>query len=393
MPKIPRIYLKKNEDRRVRVGHPWVFSNEIEKSEGPIEDGNLVDVYSHGGSFLGRGYVNRKSLISVRILSREPEEIDGAFFLERMRSALEYRLRFASGRDASRLVFGEGDLLPGLTVDRYLDNVVIQVTTLGMELRLGLILDAIEELLSPAAVILRNDVPVRQQEGLPLEKSVVRGVYERPVVLRDMSLLAIADLLDGQKTGLYLDQSENRAVLENVVPGTRILDCFCYSGAWGIDAARLGMAEAVLVESSAHAIENARRCAQLNQVFDKCSFVHDDCFAVLPGLQTAGERFDFVIVDPPGLVRSRGKMRPGVELYEKVNADAMKLLRPGGVLVSCSCSYNVDRETFLNLLARASRSARRQAQIAEVRSQARDHPVLLPGRVTEYLKCVVLRVW
>ncbi len=393
MTELPRVYLKKNEDRRLRIGHPWVFSNEIEKSEGSIEDGGLVDIHSQGGRHLGRGYINRRSLIAVRVLTREPEDIDRAFFLKRINRALEHRASFAGERDALRLVFSEGDFLPGLIADRYLGNVAVQVTTLGIQKRLDAVLDVIEEVLTPTSIVLRNDTSVRLQEGLPMEKEVARGTYQEPILLRDMSLITLADLLEGQKTGLYLDQSENRCVLEEVAPSNRVLDCFSYSGAWGIDAARLGATEVVLVETSSRAVEAAKHCARLNGVFAKCSFVEEDCFSYLPRLRTAGERFGVVILDPPGLVKSKSKIRAGVELYEKINSEAMRLLEPGGVLITCSCSHNVDRETFLNLLARSAREARRETQVMEIRPQARDHPVLLPGRVTEYLKCVTMRVW
>ncbi|MCX5800200.1 MAG: class I SAM-dependent rRNA methyltransferase [Candidatus Eisenbacteria bacterium] len=393
MPQLPRVFLKKNEDRRQRIGHPWIFSNEIEKSEGTIEDGGLVDVYSHGRTFLGRGHINRQSLISIRILTREPEEIDKAFFRERMRRAIEYRQTFAAGRDALRLVFSEGDFLPGLVVDSYLDCVAMQITTLGMERQTEILLDVIEELLNPAAIVLRNDTSARIQEGLPQEKTVARGSCSAPLLLKDMSLLTIVDLLNSQKTGLYLDQSENRSVLEDVVLGKRVMDCFCYGGAWGVDAARLGAVESVLVDASPRALEMAKQCAFLNGVPERCSFVQENCFSYLRKLHFAGERFDVVVLDPPGLVKSRGKLRAGVELYERLNTAAMKLVNPGGVLVTCSCSHNVDREMFLSLLARAASQARREVQIVEIRSQSKDHPMQLPGRVSEYLKCVTLKVW
>jgi 23S rRNA (cytosine1962-C5)-methyltransferase len=390
---LPRVFLKKNEDRRQRIGHPWIFSNEIEKSDGHIEDGGLVDVYSYGHTFLGRGHINRQSLISIRILTREPEEIDRAFFLERIRKAVEYRQTFAAGRDALRLVFSEGDLLPGLVVDSYLDYIAMQITTLGMEKQTELLLDVIEELLNPTAVVLRNDTSARMQEGLAQEKTVARGSCNIPILLKDMSLLTIVDLLNSQKTGLYLDQSENRSVLEDFVLGKRVLDCFCYGGAWGIDAARLGAVESILVDASPRALEVARQCAFLNGLSEKCSLVQENCFSYLRRLHLLGERFDVVILDPPGLVKSRRKLRAGVELYERLNTAAMKLVNPGGVLVTCSCSHNVDREIFLSLLARAASQARREVQIVEIRSQSKDHPIQLPGRVSEYLKCVSLRVW
>ena len=393
MSQLPRVVLKKNEDRRQRIGHPWIFSNEIERFEGDIEDGGLVDVYSYGRTFLGRGHINTQSLISIRILTREPEEIDKAFFRERIRRAIEYRQTFAAGRDALRLVFSEGDLLPGLVVDSYLDYIAIQITTLGMEKQTEVLLDVIEELLDPAAIILRNDTSARMQEGLPKEKAVARGSYSAPLLLKDMSLLTVVDLLNSQKTGLYLDQSENRSILEDFALGKRVLDCFCYGGAWGVDAARLGARESVLVDASPRALEMAKQCAFLNGVSAKCSLVQENCFSYLRTLHLAGERFDVVILDPPGLVKSRRKLRAGVELYERINTSAMKLVNPGGILVTCSCSHNVDREIFLSLLARAASLARREVQIVEIRSQSKDHPIQLPGRVSEYLKCVTLRVW
>lgn len=393
MPSIPRIYLKKNEDRRQRIGHPWVFSNEIERSDGSIEDGGLIDVYSFGGTFLGRGYVNRKSLIAVRILTREPEEIDRQFFLARMRRALEARSPFSGEREAMRIVFSEADMMPGLVVDSYLDKVAVQITTLGMERRRELILDVIEETLRPSGVVMRNDTSARAQEGLPLEKGVARGEYGGPLVLKDISLFLVADLLNGQKTGLYLDQSENRSVLADIVSGKKVLDCFCYSGAWGIDAARQGARETAFIESSPRALEMARRCASLNGVQARCSFVHENCFSYITRMRILGDEYDVVILDPPGLVKSRRKMRAGIEIYERINSEAMRLVTRGGFLVTCSCSHNVDRETFLGLLARAAKKAGRETQVVEIRSQSRDHPILLPGRVSEYLKCVVLRLW
>ncbi|MFH0777979.1 MAG: class I SAM-dependent rRNA methyltransferase [Candidatus Eisenbacteria bacterium] len=393
MSELPRVHLKKNEDRRVRIGHPWVFSNEVERFEGPIEEGGLVDVYSFGRTFLARGYINTQSQIMLRVLSREPEEIDGKFFLKRIRRAIQYRDAFARGRDAVRVVFSEADFLPGLIVDRYLDYLVVQTTTLGMERHLGTVLDCLEELFSPTAIVLRNDAHPRAQEGLPLHKEVARGTYENPLLVRDMSIVLVADLMRGQKTGLFLDQSENRAALSGIVDGKRVLDSFCYLGAWGIEAARQGAAETVLVDSSPRAVEMAKRCAALNGVLERCEFVQENCFSYLSRLHMTGERFDVVIVDPPGLVKSKRRLRAGVELYQRINTDAMKLLPPGGILITCSCSHNVDREIFLGLLARSARIAKRDVQIVETRSQSRDHPILLAGRVSEYLKCVTLQVW
>jgi len=393
MSQIRRVHLKKNEDRRQRVGHPWIFSNEIEKFDDSAEDGALVDVYSQGGTFLGRGYLNRRSLIAIRVLTREPEDVDREFFRNRILRAIEARRPFAGEREAMRMVFSEADYLPGLVVDRYRDDLAVQITTLGMEGQRELLLNVLEEVFRPRSIVLRNDTNARAQEDLPFEKAVVRGNYPGPGVLRDISLFVIADLLHGQKTGLYLDQSENRTLLSDIVADKKVLDCFCYNGAWGIDAARQGAREAVFIESSPKALETGRRCADLNGVANKCTFVHENCFSYLSRLVVLGDKFDVVVLDPPGLVKSKRKMRAGVEIYERINTEAMKLVAPGGFLITCSCSHNVDRETFLSLLARSARRAGRDSQIVSVRSQSRDHPILLPGRVSEYLKCVLLRLW
>jgi 23S rRNA (cytosine1962-C5)-methyltransferase len=393
MSQTPRVYLKKNEERRQRIGHPWIFSNEIEKFDASAEDGALVDIHSHGGTFIGKGYINRRSLIAIRILSREPEEIDREFFRNRMARAIEARRPFSGEREAMRMIFSEADYLPGLVVDRYLDDLAVQITTLGMEKQRELLLDVIEEIFRPASVVLRNDTNARAQEDLPFEKVVARGEYRGPAVLRDISLFVIADVLNGQKTGLYLDQSENRVLLSDIVSDKKVLDCFCYNGAWGIDAVRQGAREAVFIESSPRALEMARRCAELNGVSAKCNFVHENCFSYLSRLNVLGDTFDVVVLDPPGLVKSRRKVRAGTEIYERINTEAMKLVAPGGFLITCSCSHNVDRETFLSLLARSARKAGRESQIVSIRSQSRDHPILLPGRVSEYLKCVLLRLW
>jgi 23S rRNA (cytosine1962-C5)-methyltransferase len=393
MPQIPRVYLKRNEDRRQRVGHPWIFSNEIERFDAAAEDGALVDVYSHGSTFLGRGYINRRSLIAIRVLTREPEEVDRRFFRNRIIRAVEARRPFSGEREAMRMVFSEADYLPGLVVDRYLDDLAVQITTLGMERQRELLLDVIEEVFEPRSIVLRNDTNARAQEGLPFEKAVARGQYGGPRVLRDISLFVIADLLNGQKTGLYLDQSENRVLLSDIVSDKKVLDCFCYNGAWGIDAARQGAGEVVFIESSPRALETAGRCAVLNGASARCNFVHENCFSYLSRLYVLGDKFDVVVLDPPGLVKSKRRMRAGVEVYERINTEAMKLVTPGGFLVTCSCSHNVDRETFLSLLARSARRAGRDSQIVSIRSQSRDHPILLPGRVSEYLKCVLLRLW
>jgi 23S rRNA (cytosine1962-C5)-methyltransferase len=384
------IHLHKNHERRLLLGHPWVFSNEIASDVKAYEPGSLVDVYAHGGTFLGRGYINPHSLISVRLLAQHREAIDGDFFLRRLGAALRRRTRLYPAAHTYRLVYSEGDLLPGLIVDRYADHLVVQTLTLGMELRIDLICAALETLLQPQSIIARNDVGIRGLEGLPLEKKVLRGELHHPVEYQEGDLRFQVDLWEGQKTGCYLDQRDNRWALRPFLQGERVLDAFCYTGAWSLHAARAGAAEVVGVDESAKAVQWAQQQAKDNGVEARCHFTVADVFQYLKDAETRRERFDAIVLDPPAFVKSRSKVREGLHGYWEINRRAMRLLKPGGYLITCSCSYHVDAETFRATLARAARAARRQALGLEMRSQAKDHPVLLPLSESAYLKCAVL---
>jgi 23S rRNA (cytosine1962-C5)-methyltransferase len=387
----PILRLKKNQDRRVRAGHPWVFSNEIDATEGEPVNGSIVDVVDARGAYLGRGYVNRHSLISVRILTRGRDDIDAAFFHKRIERALAYRAETFPGARAYRLVASEGDFLPGLTVDRYDDVLVVQTTTLGMEQRLDWIRDALVEILEPRAIVLKNDVSLRKLEGLPLSTSVIHGELVPPVTIEVDGATYEVDPLAGQKTGFFFDQRMNRRLLEGRVTGARVLDLFSYSGAWGIEALRQGAASVRFVDSSADAIDLARRNAERNGVADAAEFVMEDMFAALPRMVEAKDRFGAVVLDPPALVKSRAKLGEGLKGYRELNRRAMTLLPEGGWLFTCSCSYHVSPEDFLKMLGEASRDARRPFRFLQWGAQSPDHPVLLAAPETSYLKCAVLR--
>jgi 23S rRNA (cytosine1962-C5)-methyltransferase len=384
------LHIHKGHERRLLLGHPWVFSNEIASDLGTYEPGSLVDVYTHGGRLVGRGYINPRSLITVRILSRRREVIDSDFFHSRLAAAMQRRERLFPGVQSYRLVYSEGDLLPGLIVDRYQDHLVLQTLTLGMELRTEAICEALERLVQPQAIVARNDVGIRTLEGLPHEKKVLRGSLETPVEVWESDIRFRVDAWEGQKTGFYLDQRENRCTLQPLLAGERVLDAFCYTGAWALHAARAGAREVVGVDESAKAIRWATEQAKDNGLDQVCQFTPSDVFDFLKEADTRHERFDCIILDPPAFVKSRSKVREGLEGYWEINRRAMRLVKPGGYLITCSCSYHVDPDTFRTTLSRAARAARRTVVLLEMRSQARDHPVLLPLSESAYLKCAVL---
>jgi 23S rRNA (cytosine1962-C5)-methyltransferase len=384
------LHLHKGHERRLLLGHPWVFSNEIMSDMRQYEPGSIVDVYAQGGTFLGRGYINPRSLIAVRLLSQRRESIDTGFFRGRIAAALRRRERLLPGVQSYRLVYSEGDTLPGLIVDRYQDHVVLQTLTLGMELRTETICEALESLLQPRAIIARNDVGIRTLEGLPQEKKVLRGTPQLPVEVWEHDIRFHIDPWEGQKTGFYLDQRENRCLLRPLLGAGRVLDAFCYTGAWALHAARAG-AQAVLgVDESTKAIRGAEEQARANGLEQSCQFTAADVFEFLKEADARHERFDAIVLDPPAFVRSRTKVREGLQGYWEINRRAMRLVKPGGYLITCSCSYHVDPDTFRGTLSRAARAARRTFALVEMRSQARDHPVPLPLSEAAYLKCAVL---
>lgn len=385
------VIIKRGSDKRLRAGHPWVFSNEIKS---PLRDhapGDMVRLLGAGGQALGVGYINPQSLIAVRVLSSGGAELEEDFIARRLADALRYRETLYPGSDVYRAVYGESDFLPGLIVDRYGTSLVIQVLTAGMDRLKSLVMDAIVSLYAPDAVIARNDTPYRALEGLPGEKSVLYGEWDGTgaVVIEGMEMRP--DLLDGQKTGLYLDQRDNLSALDPWAPGARVLDCFCYAGAWGIRALLKGASEVTAVDSSEKALADARENARRNRVDDRWRAVRGDAFEILDALK-GGPLFDAAVVDPPAFVRRKDRLASAKRRYREINRKAIGLLRPGGILVSCSCSHHLDRSSFRQLLNEAAAKEGRRAVLVEGRTQSRDHPILLAARETDYLKCFVLRI-
>jgi 23S rRNA (cytosine1962-C5)-methyltransferase len=383
------VKLKQKEERRIQRGHPWVFSNELQRIPEGVAPGELVDVQDSIGRFVGRGYINPHTLIAVRILTRKQEEIDQEFFRKRISAARAMRMALGFG-DSFRAVFSEGDGLPGLIVDKYADTLVLQSSTAGMDRLLQEILPALQEEYSPKAIVLRNDIASREIEGLAQETRVIFGEVSSAVQIEESGIRYTVDVLEGQKTGFFFDQRENRLAIKDYVQGKRTLDCFCYVGAWSLSAARFGASEVTGLDSSERAIALASQNAVLNGL--SAQFKKADVFDELRALEKQKERFGCIILDPPAFVKSRAKVREALKGYKEINLRAMQLLEPHGILVTCSCSHHIDQDLFREMLLDAAYSAHRQARILEMRSQARDHPVLLAARETQYLKCAILLV-
>jgi len=385
------IRLKKNSDRRVRKGHQWVFSNEIADPPIPeLEPGSLHELRDWRGEFLGMVYANPASLITARILSRKKVDIDALFFEERIKTALQLRTRLFPDRDNYRLVFGESDFLPGLVVDRYGDVLVVQSLTAGMDRLMDAATEALVETLSPAGIFLRNDSHARTLEGLTEEKRLVHGAVPVNVTINSWGLSFLVDILNGQKTGFFLDQESNRPLMRQYVfPGARVLDLFCYTGAWGIHAAAAGASEVTVVDSSRGALNLAIANAGLNHMEDRLIPVKE---LAIEFLKKSREQWDVVILDPPAFIKSRTRIKEGLKGYVDVNRRGLLRVNPGGILVSCSCSHHLDAATFEGALLSAAQQGGRDLRILDVRGQGPDHPILLSMPETRYLKVVVAQV-
>lgn len=381
------IKLKKKEERRVQRGHPWVFSNEIQDLPTDAVPGEHVEIRDVSGGFIGRGYINPRSLIAVRILTRKKEDLDAAFFAGRIALARGLRASLGFG-DSFRAIFSEGDGLPGLIVDKYADTLVVQSLTAGIDGMLDMILNALREVYDPKAIVLRNDTASRAIEGLAQEKRVVVGETTGIVIIEESGLRYQVDVLEGQKTGFFFDQRENRLAIKDLVKGKRVLDCFSYVGAWALSAAKYGATEVIGIDSSEKAVTLATGNADLNGL--SARFVAGDVFEKLREFEKQKERFGCIILDPPAFVKSRAKVREALKGYKEINLRAMRLLEAGGVLVTCSCSYHIDQELFREMLIDAAYSANRQARLLEMRAQSRDHPMLLAAKETQYLKCAIM---
>lgn len=386
-----RLVLARHQDRRVRGGHPWIFSNEVASIEGGPAAGDLVEIVDTRGAFLGRAYWNPQSLICARMLTRGRDEIDADFFVKRFERAERWRERRLPGERAVRLVYGESDQVPGLIVDRYDQWLAVQVLTLGIERRQDLVREALERVFAPRGVMRIADSPLRALEGLTQERGVWWGEVPERAEVQVEGFMVEVDLRHGQKTGLYLDQRLNRRSFESFASGRRVLDAFCYQGEWSLHAARGGAREIVALDSSAPALEAAERNLARNGVAGRATLRRGDAFDVLRELERSGERFGLIVLDPPALVKSRKHLAAGARAYRELNRAAMALLEEEGVLVTCSCSHQLEDTLFRQVLLEAARSAHRPFRMLEWRGESPDHPQLLAVPETHYLKCAMLQ--
>jgi 23S rRNA (cytosine1962-C5)-methyltransferase len=384
-----QIILKKNEDRRILSGHPWVFSNEVRETRGDPGVGDLVELRAVSGTFLGIGFFNPHSLITFRLLSKANEEIDFDFFRKRFSRAIGLRTSLYPESSSYRIVHGESDYLPGLIVDKYNEYLSVQTFSSGMDARLSLICDVLESLLHPHGIAERNESPLRTYEGLPPKKGVLRGSVD-PTILTEHGLEYAIDVLEGQKTGFFLDQRENRAAIRRFCNSAAVLDCFCNDGGFTLNAARGGAASVTGIDSSAQAIARAVGNARRNNI-DSVRFDHADVFERLVQPGSAAATYDVIILDPPSFTRSKKNIQTAKKGYRDLHLSALRLLKPGGILATSSCSYHIDPDLFLTIVDEAARRVGRSLQLLDWRGAAPDHPVLPCVPETRYLKFGIFR--
>jgi 23S rRNA (cytosine1962-C5)-methyltransferase len=385
------IILKKNEDRRITRGHLWAFSNEIEKIDGEPQAGDIVKLRNHAGVFLGIGFYNPHSLIAFRLLTRQEEEIDFQFFRKRIESALTLRKKIYPDSEAFRLIHGEGDFLPGLIVDKYNDYLSVQTFSYGMDKRMTLICDVLESLLHPKGIVERNETPIRSLEGLEPKKGILRGSLDA-VTVDEYGIKYSVDVLEGQKTGLFLDQRENRKAIRRYAHGATVLDCFCNDGGFALNAAFGGATEVIGIDISESTVQRATSNAQLNKLESRTRFIAADAFEFLKSAVESKKKFDVINLDPPSFAKNKKTVRKAMRGYKEIHAYAFRLLQAGGILVTASCSHHIYEEVFLDIVNTCAKEAGRTISLLEWRGAAPDHPVLPAMPETKYLKFGIFRV-
>ena len=385
-----KITLRKTRETRVRGGHPWIYASEIERVEGEFENGDIVDVSDYKGKFIGRGFYNPQSQISLRILTRNDEPCDRAFFEKRIRDAWEYR-KIWCDPNSCRLIYSESDFLPGLVVDKFGDVLVMQSLSLGIDRIKDMLCDLLMEIVQPMGIWERSDVPVRRLEGMQQTTGLLRGEVPDLVDMVENGIHFQVDVKNGQKTGFFLDQKENRAALAPICKDAKVLDCFCHNGSFSLHAAKFGAKSVLGVDISEDALVVARENAKMNHL-DNVTFEAHNCFDHLRELTDAGEQFDVVILDPPAFTKNKAALQSALRGYKEINLRGLKLVRPGGFLVTCSCSQHVLTEMFQNMVNEAARDAKKRIRMVEYRTQAKDHPILPQSIETKYLKTMILQV-
>ena len=391
------VYLKKGEGRSMKAGGPWVYDNEVERIEGEPLDGDVVSVHDYNGFCLGKGFLNRRSKLRVRMLTRNRnQEIDEDFLRMRVENAWEYRKKVVD-TGSCRVIFGEADFLPGLVVDKFSDVLVVQSLALGMDRYKSFILETLKELMAKDGISIRgiyerSDAKVREQEGMPRVKGFLSDPFDTKVEIVENGVRYFVDVAEGQKTGFFLDQKCNRKAIWPLCPGAEVLDCFTHTGSFALNAGLAGANHVLGVDASELGVAQARENAALNGLSDRVEFLCADVFALLPELEAKGQKFDLVILDPPAFTKSRASVKKAVTGYREINLRAMKLIRDGGFLATCSCSHFVDYELFTQTIGQAARNVHKRLRQVEYRTQAPDHPILWDAEDSYYLKFYIFQV-
>jgi 23S rRNA (cytosine1962-C5)-methyltransferase len=387
-----KVFLKKRISRRVEEGHPWIFGNEVGTVEGDTAGGGIVDVYSHDKKFVGRGYINLQSQIAVRLLTRDrAESIDGAFFYHRVLEAWAYRQRLGYVENC-RLVFGEADHLPALIIDKFNDHFVLQTLALGMDRWKPEIIEALQRIFKPRGIFERNDVPVRELEGLPQQKGFLSAPFDTQIIIRENGVQMHVDLENGQKTGYFLDQHDNRRAIQHLVKGADVLGAFCYTGSFETHAGFYGAKSVLGLDISETAVALARRNAILNGLEDVCKYEAVNAFDALKQWSKEGRQYDVVMLDPPAFTKSRETIEKAITGYKEINLRGMKLVKKPGFLVTSSCTNLVSPELFLETIRMAAKDARRSLRQVVFATQASDHPIVRGWENTNYLKFLIVQV-
>jgi 23S rRNA (cytosine1962-C5)-methyltransferase len=387
-----RVNLRKKISQRVVNGHPWIFNNEIEKVDNEMTGGEIAEVFTHDKKFVGKGYVNPKSQIIVRLLTREKNaEINSQFFYDKILQCWEYRKKLGYIENC-RLVFGEADSLPQLIIDKFNDYFVIQTLALGMDVWKPAIVDALNKIFQPKGIYQRNDVPVRELEGLPQEKGFLSEPFDTKIIINENGFQFHVDIENGQKTGYFLDQQDNRRAIQHIVKGAEVLGAFTYTGTFEIHAARYGAKSVLGLDISENAVQQATKNAELNGVQNNCRFETGNAFDVLKQWTKEGKQYDVVMLDPPAFTKSRETLQKAITGYKEINLRGIKLIRPGGFLVTSSCTNLVSPELFQQIISMAAKDARRKIRQVVFQTQSADHPVIWEMENTQYLKFLIVQV-
>src|SRR5215203_4780182 len=387
-----KVHLKRKIANRIAGGHPWIFANEVEKIEDDPQPGAIVDVYFHDGKFVGKGYFNPQSQIIIRLLTHDKKvEINDEFFLNKIKECWAYRQKLGYVENC-RLVFGEADGLPQLIIDKFNDYFVIQSLALGIDLWKPAIVKALQNVFKPKGIFERNDVPVRESEGLPLQKGFLSDHFQTNIIINENGLKFYVDLENGQKTGYFLDQQDNRRAIEKIVKHADVLGAFTYTGTFEIHAAHYGAKSVLGLDISENAVKQANKNAELNGLEKIARFEVANAFDVLKKWSKEGKRYDVVMLDPPAFTKSRANIQKAIAGYKEINLRGMKLVKPGGFLVTSSCTNLVQPQLFLEIIDMAAKDAKRKIRQVSFQTQSADHPVVWNLENTQYLKFLIVEL-